>query len=50
MATTLVLIAVAFFVAAIIVGSVTNNSWKSVGFTYGLLSVGAALFGIALTL
>ena len=50
MATIMILIAVAFFVAAIIAGSMTNNSWRNVGITYGLLATGAVFFGIALTL
>jgi len=50
MANIIMLMAVAFIVAAIITALVTDNSWKSVGYTYGLLAVGATLFGIALTL
>ena len=44
------LVAVMFFVAAIIVGSVTDNTWKNAALTWGLLSVGSVLFGIVLTL
>jgi hypothetical protein len=36
-------------VAAIIVGSIADNTWKNVGITWGFLSIGAILFGIALT-
>lgn len=50
MNTIIMLIALALIVAAIITALITDNSWKSVGYTYGLLAVGATLFGIALTL
>lgn len=45
----IVMVAVIFFVAAIIVGSITDNTWKNVGITWGLLSIGIVLFGITLT-
>lgn len=44
------MVAAVFFIAAIIVGSITDNTWKNVGITWGLLSIGIVLFGIALTL
>lgn len=50
MGTILVLVAVTFFVAAIIVGSMTNNSWRNVGITYALLVIGIVFFSIALTI
>ena len=50
MSTILVLIAAIFFVSAIIVGSMTNNSWGNVGITYALLVIGIAFFSIALIL
>ena len=49
----LLLLAVTFFGAAIIVGSdfiKVKGEWKSVVVTYGLLAVGVLLFGIVLTL
>ena len=50
MSTITLLIAVAFFVAAVLVGSTTENTWKNCAITWALLSVGAVLFGIILTL
>ena len=44
------LIAVAFFVAAIIIGTFTENTWKNTVITWVLLSIGATVFGITLTL
>ena len=44
------MVAAIFFVAAIIVGSITDNTWKNVSITWGLLSIGIVLFGITLTL
>lgn len=44
------LVAVAIIVAAIIVAISTDNSWRNVGITWGLLAIGAVFFGIALTL
>ena len=49
MSTITLLIAVAFFVAAIIVGSTTENTWGNVAITWALLSVGALFFGLTLT-
>jgi hypothetical protein len=49
MSNIIVMVAVIFFVAAIIVGSIADNTWKNVGITWGFLSIGAILFGIALT-
>ena len=46
----LTLIAVAFFVAAIIVGTFTESTWRNTAITWALLSVGAVMFGITLTL
>lgn len=46
----LLIIAVIFFVAAIIIGSVTPDSWKSTGITWGCLIIGILLFGVVLTL
>ena len=44
------LIAAAFLVAAIVVGSVADDSWRSVGKTWALLAGGAVVLGIILTL
>ena len=46
----LALIAVAFFVAAITIGTFTENTWRNTAITWALLSIGAAVFGIVLTL
>jgi len=46
----LVLIAVMFFVAAIIVGTFTENTAKNLLITWGLLAIGGTLFGIGITL
>ena len=48
MNTILLIIAVIFFVAAIIIGSVTSDSWKSTGITWVCLLIGRILFGIVL--
>jgi hypothetical protein len=50
MANVFVLIAVAIFVVTIIVAISTDNSWRNVGITWGLLTIGCVFFGIALTL
>jgi len=50
MNTILLIIAVIFFVAAIIIGSVTSDSWKSTGITWGCIIIGSILFGVVLTL
>ena len=46
----LVLWAVTFYMAALLVGMFTNHSWKNVAIFWGLLAVGSVFFGIALTL
>jgi hypothetical protein len=46
----LVILAAIFLVAAILVGSVTENTWKNCGITWALLLIGATLFGVTLTL
>ena len=46
----LVILAAIFLVAAVLVGSISENTWKNCAITWALLSVGAALFGITLTL
>ena len=50
MNTITLLIAVIFFVAAIIIGSFSDNTWKNTAITWALLSVGITMFGITLTL
>ena len=50
MANVFMLIAGAVIVAAIIVAISTDNSWRNVGITWGLLAIGCVFFGIALTL
>ena len=50
MANIVMLVAIAIIVAAIIVAISTDNSWRNVGITWGLLAIGSVLFGIALTL
>ena len=50
MANVFMLIAIAIFVVTIIVAISTDNSWRNVGITWGLLVIGAVIFGIALTL
>jgi len=44
----ILIIAVIFFVAAIIIGSITQDSWKSTGITWGCLIVGIILFSVVL--
>lgn len=46
----LMLLAVAFFVAAIISGSITTNTWKNTALTWAFLVAGITVFGIVLTL
>ena len=46
----LVILAAVFLVAAILVGSISENTWKNCGITWALLLIGAILFGITLTL
>jgi hypothetical protein len=50
MATYLVIIAMVIWMVAIAFASLTNNSWKNVGISWGLLVLGSLFFGIALTL
>ena len=50
MANVSMLVAVTFFVLALIVALTTNHSWRNVGITWGLLAIGCVFFGIALTL
>ena len=50
MSTVTLLVAVAFFVAAIIVGSTTENTWRNCAIAWALLAVGVVIFGIVLTL
>ena len=44
----ILVIAVIFFVAAIIIGSVTSDSWKSTGYTWMCLLIGIILFSLTL--
>jgi hypothetical protein len=44
----LLIIAVIFFVAAITIGSVTSDSWKSTGYTWVCLLIGIILFSVVL--
>ena len=46
----LVLIAVLVWGIDLVFIFLTDNSWKNVGITWLLLSIGATLFGIALTI
>lgn len=48
MNTILLIIAVIFFVAAIIIGSITSDNWKSTGITWACLLIGIILFSIVL--
>ena len=50
MNTILVLVAAIFLMAAILVGSFTENTWKNCAITWALLAVGVVIFGIVLTL
>jgi hypothetical protein len=50
MANVFMLIAIAIFVVTIIVAISTDNSWRNVGITWGLLTIGIVFFGITLTL
>ena len=50
MNTILVLVAAAFFVAAILVGAFTENTWRNCAIAWALLAVGVVIFGIVLTL
>ena len=46
----LVILAAIFLVAAVLVGSISENTWKNCGITWALLAVGALFFGLTLTL
>jgi hypothetical protein len=46
----LVILAAIFLVAAILMGSISENTWKNCGITWVLLFIGVILFGITLTL
>ena len=48
MNTVCIIIAVIFFVAAIVSGAFTPNTWKYTGISWGLLAVGILFFGIGL--
>lgn len=50
MNTILVLTAMLLFMASIVVGFTTSDSWRNTGITWSLLLAGIMLFGIALTL
>ena len=50
MGTILVIMAVILGVAAITFGILSEDTWKNLGITWGLLALGWLLFGIALTL
>ena len=50
MSNILVLIAMAIFAVAIIIGSTTPNTWKWTGITWSLLMLGLVFFATAMTL
>lgn len=50
MAQILVMIAMLIWMVGIAFAVYTDNSWKNVGITWGLLACGCVFFGIALTL
>lgn len=50
MAQYFVMTAMLIWMVGIAFALMTDNSWKNTGITWGFLSVGATLFGIALTL
>ena len=50
MNTVMVILAVIFLVAAILMGSISENTWKNCAYTWALLLIGAMIFGITLTL
>ena len=53
MSTILVLIAVVFFIMAILTGTniiKVRSEWASVALAYGFLAIGGGIFGIVLTL
>ena len=45
----LVILAMAFCMGAVTVGSTTKDGWKNTAITWALLIVGIVLFGIAIT-
>ena len=45
----LVILAMAFCMGAVTVGSTTKDCWKNTAITWALLIVGIVLFGIAIT-
>ena len=45
-----VMLAMVIWMVAIAFACFTDNSWKNVGISWGLLAVGSMFFGIALTL
>ena len=50
MGTILVIMAVIFFVTAPSVGILSEDTWRNLGITWGLIALGGTLFGIALTI
>ena len=46
----LILIAIAIFAVAIIIGSKTPDTWKWAGITWGLLIIGLVFFATAMTI
>ena len=50
MSNILVLIAMAVFAVAIIIGSKTPDTWKWTGITWGILMIGLIVFAIAMTI
>ena len=46
----MMIIAVAFFLSAIAVGSFTSNTWRNCGTAWALLLIGTMIFSIVLTL
>ena len=50
MSNILVLIAMAIFVVAIIIGSKTPDTWKWAGITWSILIIGLIVFATAMTI
>ena len=46
----LIIIAMAIFAVAIIIGSTTPNTWKWAGITWGILMIGLTIFATAMTI
>ena len=46
----LIIIAMAIFAVAIIVGSTTQDTWKWTGISWGLLMLGLVFFATAMTI